>query len=97
MKTNVSIELTDTQRNILAALLDGKETKRLATRADINTVCTKLIEDLLTEAVEASLESLGSAEPVESLESIDPEDRVALAGKSIGHIRGWNQVKRRNK
>lgn len=35
MKTNVSIELTDEQRDLLANYFDGKETKRLATRKEI--------------------------------------------------------------
>ena len=35
MKTNVKIDLTDDERNRLAVLFDGKQSKRLATRADI--------------------------------------------------------------
>lgn len=35
MKTNVKVELTDDERNRLACLFDGKQSKRKATRSDI--------------------------------------------------------------
>jgi hypothetical protein len=35
MKTIISIELNDAQRDYLATLIDDKPTKRLATRGDI--------------------------------------------------------------
>ena len=36
MKTNVSIELTDEERDYIANRIDGKVTKRLATRKEIS-------------------------------------------------------------
>ena len=35
MKTNVKLELNDDERNRLAVLFDGKQTKRLVTRAEL--------------------------------------------------------------
>ena len=49
MKTNVAIELTEEQRDRLANEIDGKVTKRLATRADINAVCAGMIDQLTAE------------------------------------------------
>lgn len=40
MKTNVSINLSDEQRSRLADLLDGKQTKRLATRKEVAALVT---------------------------------------------------------
>lgn len=47
MKTNVSIELTDEQRDMLANVIDGKASKRLATRADVNALVQGLIDQCL--------------------------------------------------
>lgn len=47
MKTNVSIELTDDQRDRLANEIDGKVTKRLATRADITAMVSGSVDRIL--------------------------------------------------
>ena len=47
MKVNVGIELTDEQRNALADWLDGKQTKRLATRRDVNELVTGLLAGIV--------------------------------------------------
>ena len=52
MKTNVNIELTDTQRNLIACLLDGKLSKREITRKEV-------VE--LTEAFWEALTALATA------------------------------------
>ncbi len=48
MKTNVSIELSTEQLSRLADLIDGKTTKRTATRKDINDVVHKVIYKLVS-------------------------------------------------
>jgi hypothetical protein len=44
MNVNCKISLTDADRNRLAQLIDGKQTKRLATRKDVNEFITGCIE-----------------------------------------------------
>lgn len=59
MKTNVSIELTDGQRDHLATLIDGKQSKRLATRADICALVLACIDRALEVDPETTAEPLG--------------------------------------
>ena len=50
MKTNVSINLNDTERRLLADFIDNKKTNRLATRAEIIAIARLAIErSLLAE------------------------------------------------
>ena len=44
MNVNCKISLTDEERNRLAKLIDGKVSKRLATRADVNEFVKGIIE-----------------------------------------------------
>lgn len=44
MKTNVPIELDDDQRSHLADLIDGKHSKRLATRREIGLIVRDCID-----------------------------------------------------
>ena len=53
MKTNVSIELTDAQRNAVANRIDQKVSKRMVTRAEVNALCQGAIDSLLVEDCEA--------------------------------------------
>ena len=43
MKTNVSIELSDSDRCYIANKIDSRTTKRLATRAEINALVKYLV------------------------------------------------------
>ena len=101
MKTNVPITLSDRDRLFLADLVDGKTTKRKITRAEIVGLCQQFVGGLLgqvNEDHEGRIDAdLATPPQVNSLYDIDPEDRVALAGKSAGFIRGWNLVKRSNR
>lgn len=47
LKTNISIELSDEQRNKIARRLDGKDTKRLISRAEVVTLATDAVMALL--------------------------------------------------
>jgi len=103
MKTNVPIELNDSQRDILANLIDGKATKRLASRADVVALCRMFLETLVEDVEESPevndvdfnndvIRSAGQVAGVD-LSVAAPEDRARLAGKDPGYIRGWNKVK----
>jgi hypothetical protein len=100
MKANVAIEINDEDREVLANLLDGKVTKRKATRQDIVALCEQHIGALVNQArtsnIVKTLEpkpTLGGTE--NDLLRIDPEDQAVLAGKPESYIIGWNRVKRR--
>ena len=49
MKTNISIELSDQQRNKLSNILTKKQTKKLATRKDVNMIAKLLFASLLSQ------------------------------------------------
>ena len=131
MKTNVSINLNDTERRLLADFIDNKKTKRLATRAEIVALARASIERvLIAETIRNGDDLMPDPSPfannpmalhegnyppsvkseniyaarikqaenlkaglVNMAETPDPEDAEHLAGKSGGHVRGWNQVK----
>jgi hypothetical protein len=48
MKTNVSIELSDSERSYIANKIDNKTTKRLATRAEINALVKYLVAAVIS-------------------------------------------------
>ena len=50
MKTNISIELDDKQRNILAIKYYGKKSKKLISRKELNRVVQKFIEQILIQS-----------------------------------------------
>ena len=50
MKTNISIELTDKERNILAIKYYGKKSKKLISRKELNRVVQKFIEQVLIQS-----------------------------------------------
>ena len=52
MNVNCKISLTDSERNTLAKMLDGKQTKRLATRKDVNDFVTGCIEYAVSTAAQ---------------------------------------------
>ena len=103
MKTNVSIELTDEQRNALAVAIDGKASKRLATRAELGALCRLFIEAVIEHEGEQAphqpgrlfVEDQEAGAPGGALHIADDEDRARLADKPVGYVVGWNKVKRR--
>ena len=62
MNTNIKITLTDTQRNHIKNLLDGKSSSRLATRQDVSKLVDMFIDQLvdskLTEPKEIVQEAI---------------------------------------
>ena len=101
MKANVSIDISDEQRDRLANLIDGKVTKRLATRKDIVDICNAVIDSMSAEQEQPQNIEVFEAPPTRigglsrSLLEIDSEDAEILKGKSESYIRGWNNTKRR--
>lgn len=107
MKANLSIDIDDADRNLLANFLDGKQSKRLATRKEVTGVCTALFEQHMAAVKEQmadspSVQSKADAPSVQSkaeqasrLSQIDPEDRLILKDKPLAYVRGWNRVKHR--
>lgn len=91
MKTNVSIETTDQQRNLIANLIDGKATSRMASRKEITDLCQRHISGLVGESRVVTPSDKPS---MPDLFRIDEADKTILHGKSPGYIYGWNKVKR---
>ena len=50
MKTNIAIELTDKERNILAIKYYGKKSKKLISRKELKRVIQKFIEQVLIQS-----------------------------------------------
>ena len=100
MKVNLSLEVTESQRNVLARLLTGKDIKRLATRDEVREFVAGCIESLTERegAVLPADAAIALPQPrvsVGDLLTIDPEDEEILRGKAPGYIVGWNRVKRK--
>ena len=95
MKTNVSIELNPDQLDAIATLIDGKMTKRLATRKDINRLVTQFIGGLTSEAnyTAGKVTDETSAPPTSDLYKIWPGEEKLLKGKSPSYIYGWNKAR----
>jgi hypothetical protein len=107
MKTNVSIELTDEERDAIATVLDGKMTKRLATRGDIVELVTKFIGGFTADASykagkEVPETARFNADPtitrgpitkLRDLYRIRDGEAAMLKGKSDSYIRGWNSAR----
>ena len=97
MKTNVSINLNDTERCLLADFIDNKKTKRLVTRAEIVALARSSIERVLIAeniadvrvkriSISASIADdsvKGRRDPIaiSQAETPDPEDTEHLADK----------------
>ena len=100
MKTNVPIELNDAERSLLADLIDRKQSKRLATRAEVVAIAQQHIaglvgskEDDIPPGTRIALDSTQA-----DIYRADPEDVPLMARPDDpGYVRGWNLVKRSKK
>lgn len=106
-------DITDEMRSHLADIIDGKETKRLAKRAEIVEMVEGVTASIFADRIE--LEDEESPEPELNGKKIkvakkpkshsgyadlcraDPEDAKILKGKSTSYIIGWNKVKRKKR
>ncbi len=85
MKTNVSIELTDSQRGYVAWLLDGKTSKRLATRKEVTQITQDFWQGLIdgmNDWQRPAWTSHGHRHPAPGPAQPDNES----------YMRGWNLV-----
>jgi hypothetical protein len=88
MNVNVKLSITDEWRNLLAGYIDGTQTKRLATRKDINQFVQGCIEAACNELPEdESLTPMGEVEG-----AVAEIDRLEKDGHTKSYIRGWMQV-----
>jgi hypothetical protein len=97
MKTNVSIDLTDDQRNRLACLIAGKPVKRLATRKEIANLAVQHLGGLLGATTDpwSTASHEAAAKQASDLYKPDPRDIPLMARPNDpGYVRGWNLVKR---
>jgi hypothetical protein len=108
MKTNISMELNDQERSLIADVIDGKQTKRLATRAEICELAIKTIGGYLEDTRERTgnpasvILQRDNPDPtitrtplsrIKDLSRIHPGEERLLAGKSEGYIIGWNRAR----
>ena len=69
MNTNIKIILSDTQRNHIKNLLDGKTSSRLATRQDVSSLVEMFINQLTETGLTAPKEIVQEA--IEKIEGYD--------------------------
>ena len=99
MKTQVIIDLSDTQRNDLKIKLDGQHSKKLLSRSEVRVMCQGLFEGLLEAELAAPKPVVkGKTADVVSiydhpLYQIAPEDEEYLGkklkGKSAEYAQGF--------
>ena len=72
MKVNIGIELDDGQRDCLADWLDGKTSKRLATRKDVVGMVDALVMGIIDSHATAGYQTAGATpDPVDTFEDCD--------------------------
>tara|TARA_A100001201_G_scaffold143757_1_gene147274 strand:- start:20824 stop:21144 length:321 start_codon:yes stop_codon:yes gene_type:complete len=98
MKTNVPIELSDSQRDRFANWLDTKETKRLATRADVNEFLQGVIAGVLDQSESTKPNQPEPVRPPATASHHHPHkaliektiaERGMSAAQAKGYWRGW--------
>lgn len=109
MKTNVSIELTDDQRDALASMIDGKDNTRLATRKEITAIAQQHLGGMARVAEAAAFEDvyeddqeaaalvaagIPPAGEIYVVDTSDPLSRTMARPDDPSYVRGWNQVKK---
>jgi len=88
MKTIVHVDLDDVERRYLASLIDGRETKRLATRKDVTTLVDQIVAQVLREATNTV-----EAEHLEPPQKPYNSSRHKPARPDdASYMRGWNAV-----
>lgn len=104
MKTNISIELSDAERNVIANLLKGKETKSMVSRSELNDMVQGFVKGVLNSGkVDDYVRKLDSPQHHSSprqRDSISQKLQQSLESNGyheshpsrLGYIRGWNSV-----
>lgn len=91
MNVNVKLTITDEERDILADYLDGKASKRLATRKDVNSFVQGCIAAATDGAATPEAEAATASDLPEW--AYREADRLAAEGHDPSYIRGWLKVK----
>ena len=99
MKTNVSIELDERDLDLFADILDGKQTKRTATRKEITAFVKGCVASMVAQGNTALIPlhqrdiiDVG-ATTLPSSAVPDAEDIELLRGRAPSYVMGWNKVK----
>lgn len=93
MKVNVSLELDDAARDLIANYFDGRVTKRMATRRDIRAFVEGCVDMAIQNAMGGGLQVHQAC--ALSVKEADEVQRLRALGKDDSYIRGWIQVMRR--
>jgi hypothetical protein len=86
MKVNVKLDISDTERDTLADYIDGNQSKRLATRKDVNS--------FVQGCLDAALEADSQRHVFPANNEADEIQQLRNAGHNDSYIRGWLQVGR---
>jgi len=102
MNLHLQLELDDYQLIQMGNILDGKKSKRKATKSEVIDLLTGAIDFFTFDEDDDLPEKIRPRKPggkmkvsLQSLLVVDKEDAVLLRGKSANYITGWNRVKRR--
>lgn len=94
MKTNISIELSDSERNVIANLLKGKETKSMVTRSELSEMVQGFVQGILgyepTEIAILGNSLINVSAKLQQL--LDKHGYDEGHPSRLGYIRGWNAI-----
>lgn len=88
MKTNISIDLSDPERNVIANFLRGKETKGMVTRSELNEMVQGFVQGILGYEIGFSPINISA----KLQEALDAHGYHEDHPSRLGYIRGWNSV-----
>ncbi len=94
MKVSLSLEVSESQRNALAQLIDGKSIKRLATRDEVRAFVEQLIESLATDSAPLAVQTQVDIRPSPDLGGLAAVANARVAemreeGKTEEYIQSW--------
>ena len=98
MKTNISVELSDSERNVIATLLKGKETKAMVTRSELNEMVQGFVQGILgyeptttaAKVVKIGFSPINISAKLQQL--LDKHGYHEGHPSRLGYIRGWNAI-----
>tara|TARA_R100000935_G_C2708838_1_gene113239 strand:+ start:68 stop:370 length:303 start_codon:yes stop_codon:yes gene_type:complete len=98
MKTNISIELSDAERNVIANLLKGKETKSMVTRSELSEMVQGFVQGILgyeptttaAKVVKIGFSPINISAKLQ--QSLDNHGYHESHPSRLGYVRGWNAV-----
>jgi len=91
MKVHVKLDINDEERNIMHALLTGKVSKKMVSRADVVSFVQGMIDAVTHQNSEAAAISTKRLSPAEQ----KMYDRLKKQGKDDSYCHGQLQIVRR--